>query len=128
MGQTILQQTEELESEIANTDNSVGTGNTTATDSPGLTGDSDVMSYFTLPAEYAFVGRALSQVDGVGKSLDPDFDFVSAAAPWIVEIKGGERYVRDEALKYLNKVADKIRWLNLPHYNIDPPRKKRTAV
>jgi len=34
------------------------------------TSDSEVMKFFTLPAEYAFVGRALSQMDGVGKTLD----------------------------------------------------------
>jgi predicted unusual protein kinase regulating ubiquinone biosynthesis (AarF/ABC1/UbiB family) len=58
--------------------------------------DSEVMSFFTLPVEYAFVARALSQMDGVGKGLDPDFDFVSSAAPYIVEIKGAENYLKDE--------------------------------
>jgi hypothetical protein len=35
-------------------------------------------------------------MDGVGKGLDPDFDFVSSAAPYIVEIKGAENYLKDE--------------------------------
>jgi predicted unusual protein kinase regulating ubiquinone biosynthesis (AarF/ABC1/UbiB family) len=63
------------------------------------TKDLEVMKFFTLPAEYAFVARALSQMDGVGKTLDPDFDFVSSAAPYIVEIKGAGKYLTDEIQK-----------------------------
>jgi predicted unusual protein kinase regulating ubiquinone biosynthesis (AarF/ABC1/UbiB family) len=63
--------------------------------------DAQVMQYFTLPAEYAFVGRALSQMGGVGLALDPEFDFISASAPWIVEIKGAGQYLKDEANKFL---------------------------
>lgn len=70
--------------------------------------DSQVMSYFTLPAEYAFVARAISQMDGVGKSLDPDFDFISNAAPFIVEIKGTDLYLKDEATKFLRSCQDRI--------------------
>ena len=64
-------------------------------------GDAEVMEYFTLPAEYAFVARAISQLDGVGKALDPEFDFISASAPHIVEVKGAEKYLADEAKKTL---------------------------
>jgi predicted unusual protein kinase regulating ubiquinone biosynthesis (AarF/ABC1/UbiB family) len=71
--------------------------------------DSEVMQYFTLPAEYAFVGRAMSQMDGVGKVLDPEFDFVSAAAPWIYEIKGTGQYLQEEASKWLQSLCSKIR-------------------
>jgi predicted unusual protein kinase regulating ubiquinone biosynthesis (AarF/ABC1/UbiB family) len=70
--------------------------------------DAQVMQYFTLPAEYAFVGRALTQMDGVGKSLDPDFDFVSASAPWFYEIKGADKYLKDEATKKLDELKSKI--------------------
>eukprot|EP00980_Cylindrotheca_fusiformis_P011102 scaffold2553_cov138-Cylindrotheca_fusiformis.AAC.10 len=65
--------------------------------------DSEVMSFFTLPAEYAFVARALSQMDGVGKTLDPDFDFISNSAPYIVEIKGANKYLKDEVAKWFQK-------------------------
>ena len=91
-----------------------GTSNTTTTFS--RSSDAAVMQYFTLPAEYAFVARALSQMDGVGKSLDPEFDFVSAAAPWIVEIKGTGLYVKDEALKWITSVQEKI-GLSIPARN-----------
>jgi len=73
--------------------------------------DSAVMEALTLPAEYAFVGRALSQMDGVGKRLDPEFDFVSAAAPWIYEIKGTTKYLLEEAEKWFGaKFLKQIGW------------------
>ena len=71
--------------------------------------DSAVMKFFTLPAEYAFVARALSQMDGVGKSLDPDFDFISSAAPYIVEIKGAGQYLKDEFSKRVTNFLSKFR-------------------
>lgn len=80
------------------------TSNTTI----GNATNAQVMQFFTMPAEYAFVGRALSQMDGVGKSLDPDFDFVSAAAPWIYEIKGARRYIKVEVLKWVTNVRNQI--------------------
>ena len=55
------------------------------------TKDAEVMGFFTQQSEYAFVARALSQMDGVGKGRDPEFDFISAAAPYLVEVKG-DRY------------------------------------
>lgn len=69
---------------------------------------SDVMKYFKLPAEYAFVARAISQMDGVGKSLDPDFDFISSAAPNIVEIKGAGEYLKDEFNKFVKIFQQRI--------------------
>lgn len=70
--------------------------------------DMEVMSCFTLPAEYAFVARAISQMDGVGKSLDPEFDFISSAAPHIVEIKGTDLYLKDEASKAFRSFREKL--------------------
>lgn len=52
------------------------------------------------------MARALSQMDGVVKGADPDFDFISAAAPYLVEIKGTKRYLVDEAKKRLKFVYD----------------------
>jgi len=69
--------------------------------------DMEIMSYFTLPAEYAFVARAISQMDGVGKGLDSEFDFISAAAPYIVEIKGTEKYLEDAAAKFVSNLVKK---------------------
>lgn len=73
--------------------------------------DAEIMSFFTLPAEYAFVARAISQMDGVGKGLDPEFDFISASAPYLVEIKGGEKYIVDEAKKFIKNIDKKaLEW------------------
>ena len=44
----------------------------------------------------SFLLRRLIIISGVGKGLDPDFDFLSAAAPYMVEIKGTGRYLVDE--------------------------------
>jgi predicted unusual protein kinase regulating ubiquinone biosynthesis (AarF/ABC1/UbiB family) len=88
-----------------------------ATDGTSAGSDAEVTRFFTLPAEYAFVGRALSQMDGVGKFLDSDFDFVSSAAPWIYEIKGAAKYLQEEAFKRWNKFVKKLRLDSiLPHF------------
>jgi predicted unusual protein kinase regulating ubiquinone biosynthesis (AarF/ABC1/UbiB family) len=73
-------------------------------DEEGKGKDSEIMSFFTLPAEYAFVARALSQMDGVGKLLDPEFDFISNGAQYIVEIKGAKEYLKDEGMCHLDLV------------------------
>ena len=74
-------------------------------------GDAEVLSFFSLPAEYAFVARAISQMDGVGKGLDPEFDFISNSAPYIVEIKGADMYLKEEAVKFLSDIPKRIaRW------------------
>jgi len=44
-------------------------------------------------------------MDGVGKTLDPDFDFISSSAPYIVEIKGTGKYLQDEASKFWKKIV-----------------------
>jgi predicted unusual protein kinase regulating ubiquinone biosynthesis (AarF/ABC1/UbiB family) len=88
---------------------------TTSTSNSTATKDSEVMQFFILPAEYAFVARALSQMDGVGKSLDPEFDFISSAAPWIFEIKGAGKYVREEVEKWFSNLGDKFDRI-MPHY------------
>jgi predicted unusual protein kinase regulating ubiquinone biosynthesis (AarF/ABC1/UbiB family) len=67
------------------------------------------MQSFTLPAEYAFVGRALIQMNGVGKGLDPEFDFISSAAPTIYEIKGTITYLKEEAAKWFYGLLPKRR-------------------
>jgi predicted unusual protein kinase regulating ubiquinone biosynthesis (AarF/ABC1/UbiB family) len=91
-----------------NDDDSIVTFTNSTSNTTTTTNDAQVMQYFTLPAEYAFVGRAITQMDGVGKSLDADFDFVSAAAPWIYEIKGANKYLQEEVIKWIANVRDEI--------------------
>lgn len=83
------------------------TNSTSAKTENGDINDAEIMSFFTLPAEYAFAARALTQLDGVGKGLDQDFDFISATAPWLVEIKGGEKFLEDEVKKALKSILKK---------------------
>jgi len=64
--------------------------------------DSEVMKFFTLPAEYAFVARAISQMDGVGKGLNKNFDFISESAPYIVEVKGVTNFLLESFLKKID--------------------------
>lgn len=97
-----LQQRNEPEQVNGETTMSTNDVNETATEVK----DSEVMSFFMLPAEYAFVARAISQMDGVGKSLDPEFDFVSSSAPYIVEIKGADQYLKEEVTKFVEKVQN----------------------
>ena len=80
----------------------------TPTSNATASSDAKVMSYFSLPAEYAFVARAISQMDGVGKTLDPEFDFISSAAPYLVEVKGADLYLKEEVIKFFRGIQGKI--------------------
>lgn len=73
--------------------------------------DAQVMQYFTLPAEYAFVGRALSQMDGVGKSLDPDFDQRHRSVPE----RGGDQMGDQSTQANLRHSRFKATRCNTPH-------------
>ena len=107
----VLENKEKVEAESIAT-NGAESNNTTYADtaseattkSPTKSEDLEVMSFFTLPAEYAFVARAISQMDGVGKGLDGEFDFISASAPYLVEVKGATNYMMDEAKKKISNL------------------------
>mmetsp|Transcript_24641 Transcript_24641/g.58485 ORF Transcript_24641/g.58485 Transcript_24641/m.58485 type:complete len:1014 (-) Transcript_24641:68-3109(-) len=101
-----------------NTDTSAAKTESAATDA----NDAQVMSYFSLPAEYAFVARAISQMDGVGKSLDPEFDFISSAAPYLVEIKGADKYLADEVMKFVKNLS-KFQMKTIPEWWENESRK-----
>jgi hypothetical protein len=51
-----------------------------------------------------------------GSKLDPDFDFISSAAPYIVEVKGVRQYFKDEWRKTVDSLEkavstwQKVRW------------------
>lgn len=49
------------------------------------------MSYsqpFRFPATFTFVLRALSTLEGLGKGLDPDFNFMEVAKPFAIDLMG----------------------------------------
>ena len=44
---------------------------------------------FRFPATFTFVMRAFSTLEGVGKGLDPEFNFMEVAKPYAVELMNG---------------------------------------
>lgn len=45
--------------------------------------------FLQLSSVYTFIFRALAQMGGVGKSLDPQFEFVGQVAPFVAQMDGG---------------------------------------
>ena len=52
-------------------------------------------------------------MDGVGKELDPDFEFIASVAPAIVEIKGADVYAKEQIQKRWDKVIGRINPFNM---------------
>ena len=77
------------------------TNRTLATKPPKKAKYTEVMGFFTLSAKYTFVARTMSQMDWVGKSLDPEFYFISSSVKFLVEIKGAGNYIKDNFLKWV---------------------------
>ena len=63
---------------------------------------------FVMPAELAFVARALAQMEGVGKGLDPDFEFIASAAVAIPELRGAQAYLEGWVKKRARALAADI--------------------
>jgi predicted unusual protein kinase regulating ubiquinone biosynthesis (AarF/ABC1/UbiB family) len=53
---------------------------------------------FRIPANFAFLGRALGTLSGVCTALDPSFQFVTIAEPYARQLIGGGRSVRGAAV------------------------------
>jgi len=47
---------------------------------------------FRFPATFTFVMRAFSTLEGVGKDLDPDFNFMEVAQPYAMELMNSNDY------------------------------------
>jgi predicted unusual protein kinase regulating ubiquinone biosynthesis (AarF/ABC1/UbiB family) len=52
---------------------------------------------FRFPATFTFVMRAFSTLEGVGKGLDPEFNFMEVAKPFAMQIMAANNYKTDEA-------------------------------
>eukprot|EP00271_Cylindrocystis_brebissonii_P009273 TRINITY_DN2399_c0_g3_i7.p1 TRINITY_DN2399_c0_g3~~TRINITY_DN2399_c0_g3_i7.p1 ORF type:complete len:801 (-),score=132.93 TRINITY_DN2399_c0_g3_i7:801-3203(-) len=68
---------------------------------------------FRFPATFTFVLRAFSTLEGVGKTLDPDYSFPKIAAPYAQELldirdsqSGGQEYVVQRLQKQAGEVRD----------------------
>jgi len=74
-------------------------------------------SPFRFPATFTFVMRAFSTLEGVGKGLDPDFNFMEVAKPFALDImnQGSEQYT-ESLLGEISRQASEVSntALNLP--------------
>uniref|UniRef100_A0A7S3K624 ABC1 atypical kinase-like domain-containing protein n=1 Tax=Aureoumbra lagunensis TaxID=44058 RepID=A0A7S3K624_9STRA len=68
--------------------------------------EAQIMPYFQLPATYAFVARAISQLNGVAVNLDPEFEFIEAVAPFMYEVQ--DNYFQVQVEKRLRKIQDSL--------------------
>jgi predicted unusual protein kinase regulating ubiquinone biosynthesis (AarF/ABC1/UbiB family) len=50
---------------------------------------------FRFPATFTFVMRAFSTIEGVGKGLDPDFNFMEAAQPFALQLMNNSNLTND---------------------------------
>lgn len=57
---------------------------------------------FRFPATFTFVMRAFSTLEGVGKGLDPDFNFMEVAQPFAMQL------MTNEAGNYGNTILDEL--------------------
>ncbi len=60
---------------------------------------------FRFPATFTFVMRAFSTIEGVGKGLDPDFNFMAAAQPFAFEIMNSNSNNTPDANTFLAEIG-----------------------
>jgi predicted unusual protein kinase regulating ubiquinone biosynthesis (AarF/ABC1/UbiB family) len=58
---------------------------------------------FRFPATFTFVMRAFSTLEGVGKGLDPDFNFMEVAQPYAMELISSQNSL--EGNSFLNELS-----------------------
>jgi predicted unusual protein kinase regulating ubiquinone biosynthesis (AarF/ABC1/UbiB family) len=60
---------------------------------------------FRFPATFTFVMRAFSTIEGVGKGLDPDFNFMEAAQPFAFQIMNSNGSNTPDANTFLAEIG-----------------------
>ena len=60
---------------------------------------------FRFPATFTFVMRAFSTIEGVGKGLDPDFNFMAAAQPFAFQIMNTNSNGTPDANTFLAEIG-----------------------
>ncbi len=64
---------------------------------------------FRFPATFTFVMRAFSTLEGVGKGLDPDFNFMEVAKPFAMQIMtNGNSFERNSFIDELGRQAAQV--------------------
>jgi predicted unusual protein kinase regulating ubiquinone biosynthesis (AarF/ABC1/UbiB family) len=60
---------------------------------------------FRFPATFTFVMRAFSTLEGVGKGLDPDFNFMEVAKPFATELMTNGGFSKDNNSSLFNELG-----------------------
>lgn len=60
---------------------------------------------FRFPATFTFVMRALTTLEGLGKSLDPEFNFLEVAKPFAEELMNGSKPETETLLAQVSRQA-----------------------
>jgi predicted unusual protein kinase regulating ubiquinone biosynthesis (AarF/ABC1/UbiB family) len=60
---------------------------------------------FRFPATFTFVMRAFSTIEGVGKGLDPDFNFMTAAQPFAFQIMNSNGNSNPDSNTFLAEIG-----------------------
>jgi predicted unusual protein kinase regulating ubiquinone biosynthesis (AarF/ABC1/UbiB family) len=60
---------------------------------------------FRFPATFTFVMRAFSTLEGVGKGLDPEFNFMEVAKPFAAELMSNGNLRRDDSSSLLGELS-----------------------
>ncbi|MEO0373449.1 MAG: AarF/ABC1/UbiB kinase family protein [Cyanobacteria bacterium P01_A01_bin.17] len=60
---------------------------------------------FRFPATFTFVMRAFSTIEGVGKGLDPEFNFMEVAQPFATELMTRGSFSQDQQSGLLNELS-----------------------
>ncbi len=63
---------------------------------------------FRFPATFTFVMRAFSTLEGVGKGLDPNFNFMETAQPFALQFIGGDNSSSNLIFDQLSKQAIQV--------------------
>ena len=60
---------------------------------------------FRFPATFTFVMRAFSTLEGVGKGLDPEFNFMEVAKPFAAELMSNGNFGREDGSTLLGELS-----------------------
>ena len=76
-----------------------------------LSGDISELVYgkpFRIPIELIFVMRALSTFEGVGRNLDPNFNLISIAKPYLIPIMSSESSNPNDLINELGRQVGEL--------------------
>jgi predicted unusual protein kinase regulating ubiquinone biosynthesis (AarF/ABC1/UbiB family) len=78
---------------------------------------------FRFPATFTFVLRALTTLEGLGKGLDPEFNFIEVAKPFAEELMNSSHSERETLLAQVSRQA-----VEFTSTSLSLPRRLETAL